>query len=169
MQKKYKMCRTREEIIEERPDLQELLLSIEMLQNRIKEGQNGEILLALTHAKTSLNSSIEQIQIKEDMFNKLEDAETKREEIKTSLLEKIDENKNDIKEINKGLQDHLKDCRMYPSLQKAFTKHPFKVVGMILGMTIPTMVTIYLLLFSILYVSGWENVLKAFLNKLFGL
>lgn len=158
MPKRHKMCRTREEIIQSRSDLQDLKFQIERLENKIEKEENGENLLNLREARVALNSAILQIQMEEDMHLKLDSAKEERR----NLSGKIDK-------VEGKLDNHIKDNKENPTLKKALADNPLKVIGSILGLALPIMVSVYLLLFSILYASGWEVIIKTFLNKILGL
>jgi len=163
------MCRTRQEIIDTDPTLQDLILFIKQYEEELSKGKNGKIHFELAQARASLDTRIAQIQSTEDMMEKFKEAKDKRAEIQTELTCKLDICKGNLKDLKNSFSTHLDEHKLHPVLKKEIAIKPGKTLLAIFGIIIGTYTALFFLSHILLYSTGFDAMLQAWLEGLFGL
>ena len=163
------MCRTRKEIIDNDPTLQDLVLFIKQYEEDLSNGKNGRIHFELAQARASLDTRIAQIQGDEDMMEKFSDADTKRTEMHTELSDKLSTCETNLTQVKTKLDSHLDDHKAFPPLKKAIALAPLKTLGWLFGIIISTYTLLFFLSHILLYSTGFDVLLQSWIEGLFGL
>lgn len=163
------MCRSRQEIIDSEPTLQDLVLLINQQEEKLAKGENGEIHFELAQTRASLDTRIAQIQDREDIHAKLDDANTKRELIKRELKDQLEICETNIGGITTKLDVHIKDYVDHPSLRKTIAKSPWKTLTQLGSFIVATFVFLYVLVEAISVVTGFHTFFEAVISKFLGI
>lgn len=163
------MCRTREEIIQSEPTLQDLCIFIEQQEEALKKDKNGKIHFELAQARATVDTRIAQIQDNEDIHNKLDKAHEQSIIMMNRVAERFDENEKNFSELDDKINKHLKECELNPTLKAEIAKKPFKTLGWLFGIIITTYTVLFFLSHILLYGTGFDVLLQKFIENLFGL
>lgn len=163
------MCRTRQQIIDTDPTLQDLCLFIKQFEEKLSAGKNGKIHFELAQARASLDTRIAQIQDSENTMEKFDEADNKREKIKTVLKEQLETCETNLTKLDTKLDKHLIDHTKFPPLKQAIADKPFKTLGWLFGIIISTYTFLFFASHVLLYGTGFDVMLEKFIEGLFGL
>jgi len=147
------MCRTREEIIQTDPTLQDLCIFIEQQEEKLRQGKNGNTHFELAQARISLDTRIAQIQDREDTNEKLDEVEKKRAD-----------NHKKLEEIDTKLDLHIKDYTDHPSLRKAIAKEPLKTLLGLSGVIVTAYTVLWFVSTALVTGTGFDVLFKTFIE-----
>ncbi|RLI66096.1 MAG: hypothetical protein DRO67_01700 [Candidatus Asgardarchaeum californiense] len=163
------MCRTREEIINSNPTLQDLVLFIEQKEESLLKGKNGHVHFELAQARAALDTRISQIQDNEDINDKLDKAHEQSVAMMERVSKRFDDNEKNVCNLEEKVKEHLEECELNPTLKTAIAKKPLKTLGWLFGIIISTYTFLFFLSHILLYGTGFDVLLEGFVKNLFGL
>jgi hypothetical protein len=163
------MCRTREEIINSDPTLQDLIIFIEQKEDALLEGKNGHIHFELAQARASLDTRIAQVQDREDIHEKMDKSHKHSLLMMEKVSTRFDENEKNVCDLNDKVQTHLDECEKNPSLKSAIADAPFKTLGWLAGIILGGYTFLFFLSHILLYGTGFDVLLEEFIKNLFGM
>jgi len=145
------MCRTRQEVIDSDPTLQDLCIIIDKYEKALAEGKNSTIHFELAQTRISLDTRIAQIQDREDIFIRFDDATTT------------------ITELNGKIDIHIKDWVDHPSLLKSMEQKHGKTLIKVIGLILSIYTLLFFTYHAIMYGTGFDIMFQEFLKNIAGL